>query len=297
MARPIWSGSISFGLVNVPVKLYGAVRQREVRFHMLHEQDGARINLKRFCAAEDKEVPYEEIVKGHEVGRHRYVTVTKEELEALDPKATRTIEIEDFVDLDAIDPVYFESTYYLVPDRGAARAYSLLLRAMEQSGKVGVARFVMRTKEYLCAVRPMGDALAISTMNYADEIVSQEELGLDELRLEKPKEKELGMAEQLVESLSAAWEPDRYHDTYREKVEELLRRKAEGEEVVAAPAEEERPAKVVNLIDALERSLGAAKDRPKAGERRHPAAAAARERRPKRARRTSRAKKAKKAKS
>ena len=293
MARPIWSGSISFGLVNVPVKLYGAVRQREVRFHMLHEKDGARINLKRFCAAEDKEVPYEEIVKGHEVGRHRYVTVTKEELEALDPKATRTIEIEDFVDLDAIDPVYFESTYYLVPDRGAARAYSLLLRAMEQSGKVGVARFVMRTKEYLCAVRPMGDALAISTMNYADEIVSQEELGLDELRLEKPKEKELGMAEQLVESLSAAWEPDRYHDTYREKVEELLRRKAEGEEVVAAPAEEERPAKVVNLIDALERSLGAAKDRPKAGERRHPAAAAAREHKPKRARRTSRAKKAK----
>jgi len=255
MARAIWSGSISFGLVNVPVKLFSAVSQQEVHFNMLHDKDGARINLKRFCSAEDVEVPYEHIVKGYEVSKGRYVTVTPAELEGVDPKASRTIDIQDFVELAEIDPIYYDHTYYLAPDRGAGKAYALLLEAMRSTGRVGIARFVLRTKEALCCVRPLGSALALSTMNYADEIVA-----LDELELHKepaPAPRELEMAERLVDSLTTAFEPGRYHDTHREKVLALVERKAAGEEVVLPP--EAAPAKVVNLADALAASLAASK--------------------------------------
>jgi DNA end-binding protein Ku len=268
MARAIWSGSISFGLVNIPVKLFSAVSHKEVRFHMLHDADGARINLKRFCSAENIEVPYEHIVKGYEVSRGRYVTVTSEELDAADPKGARTVEIQDFVELAEIDPIFYDQTYYLAPDRGAGKAYALLLDAMRRSGKVGIARVVLRTKETLCCVRPMGEALALSTMNYADEIVPQDELEL--AKHPEPAPRELEMAERLVASLTTKFEPDRYHDTHREKVLALVEKKAAGEEIVAAPAE--APAKVVNLADALAASLAAA--------RRHPGAAPAPEREP-----------------
>jgi DNA end-binding protein Ku len=253
MPRAIWSGSISFGLVNVPVKLFSAVSQKEVHFNMLHDKDGARINLKRFCAAEDVEVPYEHIVKGYEVSKGRYVTVTPAELEGVDPKASRTIDIQDFVELAEIDPIYYDHTYYLAPDRGAGKAYALLLEAMRHTGRVGIARVVLRTKEALCCVRPLGGALALSTMNYADEIVP-----LDELELPKepaPAPRELEMAERLVDSLTTAFEPGRYHDTHREKVLALVEKKAAGEEVVLPP--EAAPAKVVNLADALAASLAA----------------------------------------
>src|SRR5512141_2606378 len=200
MARAIWSGSISFGLVNIPVKLFSAVSQKEVRFHMLHDADGGRINLKRFCSLEEKEVPYEHVVKGYELSRGRYVTVTSEELEAADPRGARTIEIEDFVEMTEIDPVYYDQTYYLAPDRGASKAYGLLLEAMRASGKVGIARVVLRTKQALCCLRPMGDALAVSTMNYADEIVPQKDLDLG--KPPKPSPRELEMAERLVASLT-----------------------------------------------------------------------------------------------
>ncbi len=255
MARAIWSGSISFGLVNIPVKLFSAVSQKEVRFHMLHDADGARIQLKRFCSAENVEVPYEHVVKGYELSKGRYVTITTEELEAADPKGARTIDIEDFVEMAEIDPVYYDHTYYLAPDRGAAKAYGLLLEAMRKSGKVGIARVVLRTKQTLCCVRPMGGALALSTMNYADEIVPQDELDLGEPAA--PSGRELEMAERLVASLTSAFEPQRYHDVHREKILALVERKAAGEEIVAPPAE--APAKVVNLADALAASLAAAR--------------------------------------
>src|SRR2546421_2024561 len=271
MPRPIWSGSISFGLVNVPVKLFSATSPKEVRFHMVHDKDGGRIQQKRVCSVDGEEVSWEHIVKGFEISKGRYVTVTKDELAAFNPKATRSIDIEDFVDLSQIDPIYYDHTYYLVPDRGAARPYALLREAMRKTGKVGVGQFVLRTKQYLAAVRPMEKALALSTMLYADEVVGQDELEGVPGAEAKPREKELHMAEQLVESLAADFDPKKYKDTFREQVLALLERKAEGEEIVAEPAEEEPRGKVVNLMDALAKSLAAARkgEAPEAGERRH----------------------------
>jgi DNA end-binding protein Ku len=266
MARPIWSGSISFGLVNVPVKLFSATSPKEVRFHLLHDKDGGRIQQKRVCSIEGKEVPWEHIIKGFEISRGRYVSVTKDELAALNPRATKTIEIEDFVDLSQIDPIYYQSTYYLVPDKGAAKPYALLGEAMKRRGKVGLGRFVLRTKQYLVAVRPMGKALTISTMLYADEVVSQDELEDLPDSHSKPGERELKMAEQLVASLSGDFDISKYRDEYREQLLALLEKKAQGEEIVAEPAAEEPHGKVINLMDALQKSLAAVKDR---GEVRH----------------------------
>jgi DNA end-binding protein Ku len=232
MPRPIWSGSISFGLVNVPVKLFSATSPKEVRFHMLHDKDGGRIQQKRVCSIDGEEVPWEHIIKGFEISKGRYVSVTRDELQAFNPRATRTIEIEDFVELSQIDPIYYQTTYYLVPDKGAAKPYALLVEAMKQTGKVGVARFVLRTKQYLCAVRPKGRALALSTMLYQDEVVEADELeGLPTTQT-KPAERELKMAEQLVESLSGKFEIEKYRDEYREQVLALLEKKAEGEEIL-----------------------------------------------------------------
>ncbi len=282
MARAIWSGALTFGLVNIPVKLHAAVSQKEVRFHMLHAKDGARIRMKRFCSAEEREVPYEDIVKGYEVSRGRYVAVTPEELEAFDPKATRTVEIRDFVDIAEIDPIYYDHTYYLTPEKTAARAYRLLLEAMRTSHKVAIAMFVLRTRESLCCVRPIEEALALSTMNRADEIVPLGSLELPQAP--KPAERELHMAEQLVGSLTSTFEPERYPDVHRERVLELVRKKAEGE-AIEAPEPEEAPGKVVSLADALAASLAAARGgedgaapraSPAKGARRHRAAAAAR---------------------
>jgi len=259
MPRPIWSGSISFGLVSVPVKLFSATSPKEVRFHMLHDKDGGRIQQKRVCSIDGAEVPWEHVIKGFELGKGRYVTIAREELEAIGPSASKAIEIEDFVELSQIDPIYYQNTYYLVPDRGASKPYALLLLAMKRTQKVGVGRFVLRTKEYLAAVRPVGDALAVSTMLHADEVVSRDELeGLPDGH-GKPGERELKMAEQLIGSLATAFDIRKYKDDYRERLLALLERKAEGEEIVAeAPAEEPR-GKVVSLMDALQKSLAAAK--------------------------------------
>ena len=258
MPRPIWSGSISFGLVSVPVKLFSATSPKEVRFHMLHDKDGGRIHQKRVCSLDGEEVSWEHIVKGFEISKGRYVSVTREELEAFNPRASKTIEIEDFVDLSRIDPIFYESTYYLVPDRGAGKPYALLVEAMKRTRRVGIARFVLRTKQYLAALRPMEHALAISTMLYADEVVSQDDLeGLPDAHA-KPGERELKMAEQLIGSLASDFDIRKYKDDYREQVLALLERKAEGEEIVAGPAEEPR-GKVVNLMDALQKSLAAAR--------------------------------------
>ena len=258
MARSIWRGAISFGLVNVPVKLYSAVSKKTVRFNQLHEKDHSRIQLKRFCADEDQEVPYEEIVKGYEISPGRYVVITSEELDRLDPVKTRTIDIEDFVDLDEIDPLFYEHPYYLAPDTGATKPYKLLLEALKATNKVAIARVVIRSKEYLTAIRPAGDVLTMETMLFADELIDPGDI--DELPDEDvhATDREVEMARQLIESLATDFEPAKYRDEYRERVLDLIERKAEGQEV-AMPAEPEAPAAVPDLMAALEASLAAAK--------------------------------------
>jgi DNA end-binding protein Ku len=260
MARAIWSGSISFGLLNVPVKLYSAVSKQTVRFRELREGDGSRVKHKRVAEADGKEVPYEKIVKGYEYAPDQYVVLTKEELAELEPQRSRAIEIQDFVDLDDIDPIYFEQPYYLGPDKGAERAYALLVQAMKDSRKVAVARFVLRNKEHLAAIRPMEDVLTLTTMRFHDEVSSPEELDgevFEDAKPKKPDERELEMAKQLIESLTSDFKPNSYHDEYREELLDLLERKAEGKEVVSAPTEEPKPTKAPDLMAALEESLAA----------------------------------------
>src|SRR3954463_8230800 len=282
MARSMWSGAISFGLVNVPIKLYSAVSKKTVRFHQLNGETGNRIQQKRVDPETGEEVAYESIVKGYELTRDRYVIINPDELEALDPEKSRTIDIEDFVDLAEIDPVFYDHPYYLVPDKGAAKAYGLLLGAMEKAGKVAIARVVLRSKEQLVAIRPHrdGDLLMMETMIFADEVVPKDDL--DELPAAKElqaSERELKMAQQLISSLATDFEPGRYRDEYREKVLELIERKAEGEEIVVAP-EAPEPARVPDLMAALVASLAAVRDdgdkgaKQPAGKREAPKAAA-----------------------
>jgi DNA end-binding protein Ku len=256
----MWSGAISFGLVNVPVKLYSAVSRKTVRFHQLNAKTGHRIAQKRVDSVTGDEIPYEDIVKGYELTKERYVVITPDELEALDPEKSRTIDIEDFVDLEDIDPVYYDHPYYLVPDKGATKAYGLLLNAMEESGKVAVARVVLRSKEQLVAIRPApGNVLTMETMLFADEVVPPEELDdLPEAKDLKASQRELTMAQQLIDSLSSDFEPGKYRDEYREKVLELIERKASGEEIAVQP-EAPEPKKVPDLMAALEASLAAVK--------------------------------------
>jgi DNA end-binding protein Ku len=256
----MWSGAISFGLVNVPVKLYSAVSRKTVRFHQLNGKTGHRIAQKRVDSVSGDEVNYEDIVKGYELTKERYVVITPDELETLDPEKSRTIDIEDFVDLADIDPVYYDHPYYLVPDKGATKAYGLLFNAMEESGKVAVARVVLRSKEHLVAIRPApGNVLTMETMLFADEVVAPDELDdLPEAKDLKASERELTMAQQLIDSLSSDFEPGKYRDEYREKVLELIERKASGEEIAVQP-EAPEPKKVPDLMAALEASLAAVK--------------------------------------
>jgi DNA end-binding protein Ku len=260
MPRAIWSGSVSFGLLNVPVKLYSAVSKKQISFRELRADDGSRIRHKRVAEADGEEVPYEEIVKGYEIGPEQYVVLTRDELEDLDPKRTRAIEIQDFVDLDDIDPIYFAQPYYLGPDKGAEKAYGLLVKAMSDSHKVAVARFVLRNREHLAALRPMDDVLTMATMRFADEVVSAEEI-VDSLdgEVEKPQKRELEMAKALIDSLTSEFDADKYRDEYREELLDLIERKAKGEKIVEAVSEEPKPTKAPDLMAALEESLAAVK--------------------------------------
>jgi DNA end-binding protein Ku len=278
MARSIWSGAISFGLVNVPIKLYSAVSRKTVRFNQLNSDTGNRIMQKRMDPETGEEVPFDRIVKGFELTKDRYVVITPDELDALDPARTRTIQIEDFVDQADIDPIYYDHPYYLVPDTGAAKAYGLLLNAMEASGKVAIARVVLRSKEQLVAIRPAGELLMMETMIFHDEVVPHDDLDdLPDAKDLKASDRELKMAQQLIDSLSSEFEPERYHDEYREKVLELIERKAQGE-VIAVQPEAPAPAKVPDLMAALEASLAAVKsddeddgEKPKKSSRKKPA--------------------------
>lgn len=267
MPRPIWSGFISFGLITIPVKLFTAVKQKTLRFHQLRASDGCRIRLKKVCETDGSEVTPAEIVKGYEVSPDRYVTVTSEELEAITPKSNRAIEIDDFVELNQIDPLYYEQPYYVTPDKGAAKAYGLLLSALNQTGKVAIARFILRNKQYLSTVRPSldGQALLLSTMLYADELVHTNELaellaGNDRT---KPSDREMTMAVQLIESLTAEFDPTKYQDDYRNNVMAMLEKKAEGQIITRQPAAAPT-GKVIDLMAALEASLSAVKKSDKA---------------------------------
>jgi DNA end-binding protein Ku len=262
----MWSGAISFGIVNVPIKLYSAVSKKTVRFHQLNGETGNRISQKRTDAVTGEEVAYENLVKGYELTRDRYVIIEPDELDALDPEKSRTIDIEDFVDLAEIDPIYYDHPYYLVPDKGAAKAYGLLLNAMQESGRVAIARVVLRSKEQLVAIRPArdGSVLMMETMIFADEVVPKEDLdGLPEAEELKVSDREIQMAQQLIESLVTDFEPGRYKDSYREKVLQLIEAKAEGAEIVSQP-EAPQPTAVPDLMAALEASLAAvSSDKPK----------------------------------
>jgi DNA end-binding protein Ku len=268
MARAIWSGAISFGLVNVPVKLYSATSPKTVRFHQLSSKTGTRIRQKRVDPATDEEVPFEEIVKGYEITPDRYVVIEPDELEALDPKATKTIDIEEFVDLGEIDPIYYDHSYYLAPTAGGAKAYRLLLDAMREENKVGIGRVVLRSKQQLSALRPTGQVLTLTTMLWGDEVLSPDRLDdLDSVGESEPTERELKMAEQLIESLSGQFEPERFKDEYRERVLDLIERKAAGEQIAVQPQAEE-PQAAPDLMAALEASLAAVKEeKPKAPSR------------------------------
>jgi DNA end-binding protein Ku len=273
MARAIWSGSISFGLLNVPVKLYSAVARRGISLREIRESDGTRIRHRRVAEGTDEEVPFESIVKAFEISPDRYVPLTKEEMAALAPERTRAIEVKDFVDLEQIDPIYFDSPYYLGPAEGAERAYSLLTRAMEESGKVAIARFVFRNKEHLAAIRPSDGVLTLTTMRFADEVVPPSELD-DVLPAEQPKvdKREVEMAEQLIDSLTRDFDPTAYRDEYREELLGLIERKAEGKDVLTAPATEEpQPTRAPDLMAALEESIAAVKGKED-GKARKPAA-------------------------
>ncbi len=267
MARAIWSGTISFGLLNVPVKLYSAVSRKTIRFNELRESDSSRVRHKRVAESDDKEVPYEEIVKGYEISPDRYVVLSREELDELNPAKTRAIEIQDFVDIEQIDPIYFDSPYYLAPAEGAEKAYGLLVRAMQASGKAAIARFVLRNKEHLAAIRPMDGVLTLTTMRFADEVVSPQELD-DVLPDSSPRveKREREMAEKLIDSLAADFKPEKYRDEYREQLLSLIEQKAEGKEVVASESEEPEPTKAPDLMAALEESLAAVKGEELAGD-------------------------------
>ncbi|HEY3019289.1 MAG TPA: Ku protein, partial [Solirubrobacteraceae bacterium] len=232
MPRSIWTGAISFGLVTVPVKLYSAVQRKTVRFHQLDSEGGVRINQRRVNPITGEEVPYERLVKGFEIAPDKYVLIEPGELEALEPEKTRTIDIEDFVDLSDIDPVLYDHPYYLAPGPGGAKPYRLLLEAMAETGKVGIATVVIRSKQHLVALRPMGDVLGMATMLFPDEVVDPDRIDdLPDADDVKTTAKELAIAKQLVDTLAGPFEPEKYRDTYREEVLALIERKAAGEEV------------------------------------------------------------------
>jgi len=265
MARPIWNGAVSFGLVSIPVKLYSATVDRSVRFHQIDSRTGSRVRQKRVSEADGSEVPYDKIVKGYELASGSYVTLEPAELDALDPEASRSIDLVQFVDQATIDPIYYDAAYLLGPDPASPKPYRLLHQAMRDADKVAVGHFVMRGKERLCAIRAQEDgALVLNTMRYADEIRELEEVEeFEALTDVEVTDAELGMAEQLIASLDAAFDPERFHDEYRDKVLDLIARKQEGAEaVVAAPAE--KPDKVIDLMAALEASVAEAKRTRKA---------------------------------
>jgi len=258
MPRSLWSGSLSFGLVNVPVVIVPAVRDLDLHFRQLHEKDGAPIEVQRWCSKEDVEVPYDEIARAFELEDGAQVIVSDEELEAIEPRRTRTIEIEQFVDLGEVDPIYFDHPYYLVPaseDDGSARAYRLLTDVMAQTGQAAVGQFVMRSKEYLALVRAHGRALMLSTMLFADEVRPHKDVDAATYKSHKPSPGQLKAAVAVIEELSGAWEPGEWKDRYRRRLQDVVSRKRKGKTIKAPKPRDAEPAESPDLMAALEQTL------------------------------------------
>ena len=259
MARAVWSGTISFGLVNVAVKAYTAVRDHEVRFHQIDKKSGARVRYEKVSEKTHRKLDGDDIEMGYELRKGRYVKFTKEELADLRPRSTRSVDVSDFVPLEDIDPIYYERTYWLAPDGpGAAKAYGLLCAAMEDRQRVGIGSVVMRNKQYLAAIRPLEGFLAMSTLRFADEVIARSEIDALPSRRPRADAKELRLATQIVDALDAEWKPTKYHDTYTEELRDLIERRAKGETVTIdeGPAEK---AEVLDLMAALSASVEAAK--------------------------------------
>ena len=267
MPRTMWKGAISFGLVSIPVRVFPATEEKTLRFNQLHEKDHGRIKYQRVCSIDGEEVPYDEIVKGYEYEKDRYVVLTDEELDQIPVESSRAIDIEQFVDIEEIDPIYYKKTYYLVPEETGIKAYHLLRDALEEDGRVGIAKVSFRDKEHLSALRLRDDALVLETMYWPDEIRAS-----DFEELTKPvraRPQEVQMARSLIENLTQEWKPEQYTDAYREALLEMVERKVAGEEIEVIPEPEEAP-KVVDLMDALKASVEATKK--KAPAKKKPAA-------------------------
>ena len=274
MARAIWSGSISFGMVTIPVKLYGATESKDISFNLLHATDGTRLKQIRWCPTDEVEVPWSETVRGYEYAKGQYVVLTDEDFEKLPLPSKHVIELSAFVEAQEIDPVFYERSYYLEPEDRAKKAYALLMRALEEKGLIAVATITIRKKEQLCALRPHSGVLVLETLYYADEVRARPDT---EVSGTKVTDRELEMASTLIELLRKPFDPEEYHDHYREALEQLIEAKQEGREVVTSPEAPET--KVIDLADALRRSVEAAKKsaKPKTPARR-PARPAARRR-------------------
>jgi DNA end-binding protein Ku len=259
----MWTGSLSFGLVNIPIKLLPAVREQRVAFHLLHDQDMVRLKRKMVSTVSGREVHPEHIVKGFEVDKGRFVVVRQEEIEGCSPEKTKSIEISDFVDLADIDPLYYDRPYYVLPQAGSAKSYRLLVEAMRRAKKVGVARFVFHEKEYLAAIRPIGEALCLETMHFHAEVVPPDD-AVGHVDVSHVAEREAKAARQLVESNTVEFKPSKYHDEHLKALRKVLEKKAEQHKVVKPPAEKgkkagKKPAGALDLMAALEASLAAAK--------------------------------------
>lgn len=254
--RAIWKGSISFGLVNIPIALYPATRREDVSFRQLRKGDLSPIRYKRVAEVDEKEVPWEQIVKGYEYEKGQFVVVSEEELEKANVEATQSIDITDFVELEQIDPMYYDKPYYLEPQKGGKKAYALLRDTLKETDKVGIARVVIKTRQHLAAVKPHGDALVLELMHFPDEVLEPKDLDLPDK--EQVGKKELDMAKALVQTMSDKWEPEKYKDEYREKLMDLLKKKIEsGGELPAAKTKARPATNVVDLVAVLQQSLAA----------------------------------------
>src|SRR2546429_7034618 len=280
MARAIWKGSISFGLVNIPIALYPATRREEFKFRLLRKTDLSPVNYKRVAEKDGKEVPWDQIVKGYEYEKGKYVVLKDEDFQRVGVEATQTVDIQDFVELDEIDPIFFYKPYYLEPQKGGDKAYALLRDALKDSKKVGVAKVVIKTREYLAGVKPEDGALVLELMHFADELADTTNLHLP-TKVEVGK-REMNMAKSLIDSMSAKWNPEKYHDDYREALMEVIEEKVEagGKEIEEKPKKAPKPTKVIDLVSVLQRSLEETGERKKTsarsrGKKAHPAKKAA----------------------
>jgi DNA end-binding protein Ku len=269
MPRAIWKGSISFGLVNIPIALYSATRREELKFRLLRKSDLSPVNYKRVAEKDGREVPWDEIVKGYEYEKGKYVVLREEDFQRVDLEATQTVDIQDFVDQEEIDPMFFYKPYYLEPQKGGDKAYALLRDALKDTNKVGVAKVVIKTRQYLAGVKPEDGALVLELMHFADELADPEKLHVPK-KLDVGK-REMTMAKSLIDSMSSKWEPEKYKDDYREALMEVIEEKVEagGKEIEEKPRKAPKPTKVVDLVSVLQKSLEETGTKRKASAKSH----------------------------